>query len=314
MTFLGRTSLALHPADALYIQKESIGAPFKVANIGAPAGTITDDHLTGITGTLGPLPATTPVRSTVTYPGSPARSGESRVSVGQALPGTVFYENTLNHDRVVDGMVAGSELQSWTIRVAQDGRNVALTGQNRYASVDDITWAASGETADITYLLTQVPGLDVRSVDVTSAVSPDSSTYRLTRLEQRVGSQWVPVGKGAPVVARAGRTLAMRAVLTSGSTTKQVPFQLDVAQQMAGARGQLYVAGNDPFWDEGFYGPSPTSLAGVRKMLAAQVRNDQLAVNLELEGPRSMKVEKTRTAPQDKVVQGGRMVRVLVRP
>ena len=71
MTFLGRTSLSLHPADALYIQKESLGAPFKVANLGAPVGTITDDHLTGITGTLGAVPGTTPVRSTVTLPGQP---------------------------------------------------------------------------------------------------------------------------------------------------------------------------------------------------------------------------------------------------
>ena len=78
MTFLGRTSLSLHPADALYIQKESLGAPFKVANLGAPVGTITDDHLTGITGTFGALPGTTPVRSTVSYPGSPTRSGESQ--------------------------------------------------------------------------------------------------------------------------------------------------------------------------------------------------------------------------------------------
>ncbi len=314
MTFLGRTSLSLHPADALYIQKESLGAPFKVANLGAPVGTITDDHLTGITGTIGALPGTTPVRSTVSYPGSPTRSGESKVSVEQALPGTVFYENTLNHDRVVDGVSPGSELQTWTIRVAQAGRTVALTGQNRYASEDDITWAASGESADVTYLLTQVPGLDVRSVNVTSAVSPDSSTYRLARLEQRTGGQWVTVGKGAPVVTRAGRALSMRAVLVSGTTTKQVPFQLDVAEQMAGARGQLYVAGHDPMWDdEGYYGPTPTSLAGVRKVLASQVRNDQLSVNLELEGMRSMKVQKSRTAPVDKVVQGGRMVRVVVR-
>jgi hypothetical protein len=65
--------------------------------------------------------------------------------------------------------------------------------------------------------------------------------------------------------------------------------------------------------DEGFYGPTPTTLAGVRKVLAGQVRNDQLTVHLELEGARSMKIQRTRTAPQDKVVQGARTVRVIVR-
>ena len=55
----------MHPADALYIQEESLGAPFKVANLGAPVGTITDDHLTGITGVFGAGPDTAAVTSTV---------------------------------------------------------------------------------------------------------------------------------------------------------------------------------------------------------------------------------------------------------
>ena len=50
MTFFGKTTLSLHPADALYIQEDSVSAPYKVANLGDPAGTIAEDHLTGITG------------------------------------------------------------------------------------------------------------------------------------------------------------------------------------------------------------------------------------------------------------------------
>ena len=316
MTFLGRTSLSLHPADALYIQKDSLGAPFKVGNLGAPVGTITDDHLTGITGSLGALPGTALIGSKVTYPGGTPRTGSTKVSVEQALPGTVFYENMANHDRVVDGITGGSELQTWAIDVAQRGQagSVRLTGGNRFASEDDITWAASGEVADLSWLLTQVPGLSITSVDVTSAVKPDSSTYRLARLEQRVGSQWVRVGERKPVTARAGRTVRMRAVLTSGTTTRLAPFQLAVSPRMAGSMGQLYVAGSDEMWeDEGFYGPAPTSLAGVQKLLAGRVRNDQLSVTMELEGPRSMKVQHTRTAAQDKVVVGSRMAGVQVR-
>ena len=56
MDFLGETSLSLHPASALYVQPDSLGAPFKVANFAAPVGTIDEDHLTGITGTFGPTP------------------------------------------------------------------------------------------------------------------------------------------------------------------------------------------------------------------------------------------------------------------
>ena len=53
MMFAGSTSLGLMPADALLVQPESLGAPFKVANLGEPAGTISQDRLTGITGTVG---------------------------------------------------------------------------------------------------------------------------------------------------------------------------------------------------------------------------------------------------------------------
>ena len=52
MDFLGETSLSLHPASAIYIQPDSLGAPFKVANFAAPVGTINEDHLAGITGHL----------------------------------------------------------------------------------------------------------------------------------------------------------------------------------------------------------------------------------------------------------------------
>ena len=62
MMFSGATSLGLMPADALYVQEESLGAPFKVANLAAPAGTITQDRLTGITGTRRRAPGRGPDR------------------------------------------------------------------------------------------------------------------------------------------------------------------------------------------------------------------------------------------------------------
>ena len=83
MMFSGATSLGLMPADALYVQEESLGAPFKVANLAAPAGTITQDRLTGITGTVASLPVEVPIESTVSYgerspaPGRAARSPRS---------------------------------------------------------------------------------------------------------------------------------------------------------------------------------------------------------------------------------------------
>ena len=53
MTYTGRTTLGMNPASAIYIQEDSLGAPFKVANFAAPVGTIDEDRGSGIAGTLG---------------------------------------------------------------------------------------------------------------------------------------------------------------------------------------------------------------------------------------------------------------------
>ena len=66
-TFLGTTTLSLHPADALYVQEDPVGPSFKVANFGEPVGTISGDHLSGVSGTFGALPATTTITSDLSY-------------------------------------------------------------------------------------------------------------------------------------------------------------------------------------------------------------------------------------------------------
>ena len=67
MEFAGNSTYGMAGADALYIQGDSLGSPFKVANIGDLLGTIDQDRMTGISGPLGPLPDSAPVTSTVTY-------------------------------------------------------------------------------------------------------------------------------------------------------------------------------------------------------------------------------------------------------
>ena len=114
MTFGGTTTLSLHPADALYVQEDPLGAPFKVANIGDPAGTITDDRLTGITGGFGELPETTTITSTVTM-GERTREGSTYVNIPAAGAEMTFNEHLANHDRVVDGITGGSAEQDYTI-------------------------------------------------------------------------------------------------------------------------------------------------------------------------------------------------------
>jgi hypothetical protein len=318
MNFSGDNStLSLHPADALYIQEESLGAPFKVANLGAPVGTITDDHTTGITGFFGALPATTEVTSVVGYRGR-SRTGSTQVSVQDFLPDTAFYQNLLNHDAVIDGATDGSELQTWKIAGNRNGNPFEFGSQNRYASDSDITWASAWQVADLAWMIGRIPGVTITDIDLASEVTPDSSTYQVTRIEQRRGAGWTKVGdKSSPVIARAGRALRMRAVLSDGRHTKVAPFGVDIPAKALGSMGRMYVSGGETdefyyFEDEFFVEESPDSIASIKKMLASQVRNDQLSIVLALEGRRSSRILRTTSQPQEKVVGGTKRVAVIV--
>jgi hypothetical protein len=318
MTFTGSGStLSMHPADAVYVQENSLGAPFKVANLGAPVGTITDDHTTGITGVFGAPAESVTVTSNVAYAGR-ARQGTTRVSVRDFVPSTAFYENLLNHDAVIDGYTKGSELQSWTITGTSKLGPFELASQERYASQSDITSMSVWDVADLSYLLGQVPGVRISDVHVDSAVTADSSTYELTRLEQRIRGRWSTVGKGSPVLARAGRAVRMRATVTDGTGTRKVPFQIAIPARTRGSVGRMVVSGGangDMFGDdessESFFGEAPT-IGSIQRMLRTRTRNDQVSVGLALETRRSYKVVRAASAPQDKVVSGTRQVRVLV--
>lgn len=312
MTFLGKTTLTLHPADALFVQPESLGAPFKLANLGAPAGTISDDHLTGITGFLGATPATSDVTSTVSFDGGTPRTGASHVSVPQALASTVFYENIGNHDRVVDGAIPGSELQSWTITGTQgaDHTPYSLAVTDRYASNYDISYESAWELADFVWSLSAIPGVTIDDIAMTSDVNDDSSTWEITKLEQRVGGAWVKAGKGAPVLARAGKAVPLRAVLTSGSDTKTVPVSVTVPSSASGSEGRLAVIGGSNMWSRNAY---PRSFAQAQKYVDTVVRNDQVEVVLSLYSRRHSINKEATSDPQDKVVGGHKQVKVLVK-
>lgn len=312
MSFLGETTLSLHPADAIYIQEESLGAPFKVANLGAPAGTITDDHLTGITGAFGALPDVTDVSSTVTYRDR-ARTGSSHVSVPQADAGTTFYQLVGNHDRVIDGVIAGSELLSWTITGTDvDGTPFSLAVTDRYASDNDITFESAFDLADFVYSLSSIKGLTIDDITTSSAVDDDNSTWKVSAIQQYRDGAWQVVSGKAPAVGHAGKKLILRAVLTGATGTRTVPVPVTVPQRASGYRGRLGVTGGLYVFSEDAY---PRSLAQAQKYVAQLVRNDQVQVELGLFGRDGGKgVEQTSTtAPLDKVVMGRKSVKVVIK-
>lgn len=279
--FFGDTSLSMHPADALYIQ-EDLFAPFKIANLGDPVGTVTDDRSTGITGTFGALPDYAEVTSSVTF-GDRSRTGESKVSVrsADALANTTFFEIIANHDRVVDGMSKGSESFSWTIQgVDSDGSPFELAFTDRYASSSDLNFYVGFDLGDIVYAVGQIDGVSIDSITADSQFNSDFSTYQISSLQQYRNGAWVTVSKREPAIARSGDRLIGRVVLVSGQDTKTVPVSFDVPQRAEGSRATLSLVGGNEIYS----GANLTSIAKVQRYLNHLVRNDQVRADFGTSG------------------------------
>lgn len=320
--FFGETTMSMHPADALYIQ-EDLFAPFKVANLGDPVGTITDDHLTGITGSFGALPDYADVTSSVTF-GDRSRTGQSKVSVrsSDALANTTLFQIIANHDRVVDGLAKGSETFAWTIQGTDvDGSPFELSFADRYASPYDLTWDVGFELGDIVYALGQIDGVSIDSITADSQFVDDFSTYQISSLQQYRNGDWVTVSKSEPAIARAGHRLMGRVVLTSGEQTKTVPVSFDVPQRAQGLRATLSLVGGNELWAGG----NLTSIAKAQRYLRHLVRNDELRADFGghygggsggviIEGRGLRDFDKSKLlGPLDKVVGGSARVTVIIR-
>ena len=317
LAFFGSTSLFLHPASAIYVQEESLGAPFKVANVGAPAGTVTDDRLTGITGTFGTLPPSTTVSSTVTYRGR-SRTGTSQVPISDYLAEVTYLQVVANHDRVLDGIVKGSELNSWTIRGTNPrGRSFSLQWVDRYRSTDNVSEEGAFELADFVWGLTSLSGVSIQGVEAGSAVTDDTDTWKVTAVQQKRGRAWRTVSLKEPAVVAAGTKLKMRAVLSGQrGSKKRLRVHYRIPKRASGSVARMQFVGGGAGYDDESY-VELTSVRQARRVLAKAVRNDAVAVTFDTSGQgpgsSSSSASTKRLGPTGRVVTGSKQARVRIR-
>jgi hypothetical protein len=322
MLFSGPSTMTMHPATAVYVQPDSLGSPFKVANIAAPAGTITDDRLTGITGTFEELPDALTLSSKVTM-GGRSRVGTTEVTVAQAAAEMTFYQLVGNHDRVVDGTTGGTETQTWTVSGTDaDGTPFRLTRSDRITSRGDITYDASAGLADLVYAISEVPDVTLDEVTADGVVTPSTATYRVSYVQQLRGGAWVTLNRKTPGLVKAGGTLRLRVVLVGPGGRQVVRSDFKVPRRAKGLRGSVSLTGGassssegaDDEFEEMMFGEEPeVSLADLLADVRGALRNDQVGAYLGLAG-RGIELERTRAlGPVDRVVKGQRRVRVFVR-
>ncbi len=275
---LGKTTEGLHPADALYIQPDSLGSPFKVANIGEVSGTIFQDRLTGITGTFGPAPSGATVTSTVTN-GATSRTGTTEVPVADALPDATFFQLITNSERVLGTNPEGTAVEGWTISGDDNGTPFELSFDDRYTG-GDLVYDPIYQLSDLLYTVAYLDGVTVDAVDADTTLTPDESTYKLGGVEQWKGGSWTKVTSDAPVRTSPGATLRLRVTLTgtAGDSTVRIP-DLKVPKKADG-RARLQVRGGASFYSY-FYG---RSIKGIQKRIDEAVRHDEIAVTLATRG------------------------------
>jgi hypothetical protein len=222
-----------------------------------------------------------------------------------------FLEHLANHDRVVDGITGGSAAQSYTITGTDaDGSDFAISFEDRYQSPSDITFDSAFDVADLVWGLTSIEGVTVDSVTMDSVVSPDKSTYTITAVQQRKNGDWVKVTGKKPATVKAGHTLQLRAVLSGPGGTRHVGYSFDVPKRFQDKKGYVYVTGGNWLWSDAPYQPTVGKIA---KAVKAQVRNDETQAQFSISNGRGERVKTVVSGPVDKVVNGDRRVKVLVK-
>ena len=257
----------------------------------------------------------TPVQSTVTF-GTKSRTGRTDVVAPIATADTTLMQILANHDRTLDGITKGSELQSWRITGKRpDGTAFSLVRSDRYTS-SDIAFDVLFDVADPVFVLSSFEGVRIDSVTANGAVTTDARTWSLSGLKAKVAGTWKKIKARGKIDARAGQRLKLRAILTGPGGKRLVPVSVKVPGKAVGT-SFLSVNGGADYFNEGEFSEDGfVSYDSVDDYLDAQkasVRNDTVVAELFVEGRRSVKVKRGVSSTQDRVVRGFAEYRVRVR-
>ena len=316
MNFSGPTTLTMHNADAIYIQEDSTGAPFKVANPSAPIGTIDQDRLAGILGPIGPTPATTPITSTVAMrDGSGSRIGETRATYLPAMGDIAASHLMANLDRVYDGWRAGSAEAGWTIRgTRSNGTPWTYSFADHWTDRADITFLPSVTLYEHAETLRTALGTKgtIDAITIDAKLSEELRTWSIVEAEVRRAGTWVPLQARKKIKARAGAVLRVRATLASVDNNlgrKVVRMTVRVPAKAKGAEGTLVVAtaGAAPLAER-------VQGSGVDRAIARLQRSPRQSdlVAAVVATPRRTELVNRTVAPQNAKITGGKRIRVQI--
>jgi hypothetical protein len=153
----GRSSMSVHPARAVFVQRDNTLGSYKVANPLGVVGTLDQDRLAGIRARLGDGPATTPVASTVTArDDGTSRTGGTQITVPDLVPDLAAFHLLANVDRVFDSIGEGTADLRWVIEGTRaSGAPFTVDVKNKYASRWDIAFESIFDPFEHLWLIQQ---------------------------------------------------------------------------------------------------------------------------------------------------------------
>ena len=323
LQYAGDTTYSLHGARAVTIQPDPVMSAYKLANLGAPVGTVTEDRLAGLHGILGPSPAMLQVSSTATYRDRTAH-GTTQVSVAEMLSDIGLATMASVNDRALDHTGRGGAIASWTIQgLRRNGEPFTITSSDRYADGYDVAGAPLADLASQLYSLTEntTERVTITSVTTTADFTDDASSWRLGKTYSKVRGAWQPLTPRRPLLVKAGSTSRVRVELISRDhDSRFTKVAVRVPTRAANKPGKLVLTGGagsgDDFFfeDEGmlffdmFGGKAPSTIPELIKSFQTEQKNDEVRSTLRMRGTGAT----TTTLDLHEVVSGRVMVPVIV--
>jgi hypothetical protein len=310
----GDTTMAIRAADTITIVRDPVFGSYKLANIAESLGTLTQDRLAGIAGSLGEAPEGSPVTSTVTdLDLGRTRTGTSEAIFPDFLPFLAFEHLFQNVDVTIDRIGGGSSEIEYTIRGTRaGGAPWELNRATRYASEFDISFESVLEVASTAEVLQAYPDEDI---EVTSIEVPKLEVekafvrYDVQRVLVWNGSRYVRRDFAA---ARPGKRVRLRAVLKPVHTTgtKNVDLTLRVPER-ARRDGWIEVVGGGSLTaeipcfivDEECVDDTGQTFGQLLSAFAKQPAGDEVVARLRLGNAGRLRAQSTKQ--EDAVVAGG---------
>jgi hypothetical protein len=321
MTYSGASSMSLHGARALFVQDDSTLSGFKVANLGAPVGTVDGDHLVGVHAVKAARPGKWDVRSLATK-GATRFSGTTHVTVPGFFPEIGFLNIMAIQERALDQVGPGTASAAWTIKgLRKNGAPFAFTRRDLYADSVDVSAATAIALADDLSAIQDNDGevVKITSVDTVSHVGAVYETYAISKIQARMFGTWIPVSKSRPVPLRAGTMARLKVFLTSREgAPRTLVVRVYVPAHAAGRLGTLHVIGgnndaegSEEFFDEGSGAfesapaPSGSTFPNLLKALAAAPRHNEVVATLRFRhAPGTASLPRVGKTSMNRVVRG----------